>query len=158
MNKEDLACLSQLWNRLMVQQKLFFKFRWYFKLFLIFFSPKSTISAECLNVRGWSNVGGTHEIWEGPKFSVNLLFGVKGFVSEKAWEESQQINQDFWGLIKVYKETKSDVCMCEACEGVCLVARTLLTLSWTLLCLKNTPFLSSSSLSLSQCSNCLVPS
>lgn len=48
--------------------------------------------------------------------------------------------------------------MCEPSEGVCLVAGTLLTLSSTLLCLKNNSFPEPlKSLSLSWCSNYLVP-
>lgn len=30
------------------------------------------------------------------RFPVNVLLGVKGFVSAKTWEEPQQINKDLW--------------------------------------------------------------
>lgn len=114
--------------------KVFLKFSCSFLLsyFLNFvFFPKSTVSAECLNVRDCSNIRGSHEI------SSKCAVWGQG-ICERTWEEPQQINKDFWGLIKVYKETEIwCLCVCEPCEGVCLVARTLVTVSWTFLCLKN---------------------
>lgn len=63
----------------------------------------------------------------------------QGICEWTTWEGPQQINKDFWGLLKVYRETEMWFLYVWTLWWFCLVARTLLTLTWTLLCLKTFP-------------------